>query len=205
MRPVSKRHGKERRVASEARHTFCVACNVSALADMINTAVEEHKSDAYGSAGGSISGGGGSDTGGDLLSALLLMGGIVVVLLLAVVVKQRRYIPARQPPSPVAPPVTWHLDVEDASGLKRWSLTDSAPVTIGRSADSAVRLDDPQVSTTHALLRPVPGGWLLVNTESANGTFVDGRRIARAELHGGERVRVGNCTLVLHRRADIHP
>lgn len=53
-----------------------------------------------------------------------------------------------------------------------------AVVTIGRSPDNAVSSLDERISRTHARLEPAGGGWVIVDSGSANGTWVDGSRIA---------------------------
>jgi len=53
---------------------------------------------------------------------------------------------------------------------------------IGRSRACTIRLDRPEVSGEHAVLRWTGGGWEVKDLHSRNGVFVDGRR-----LPGGER------------------
>lgn len=62
-----------------------------------------------------------------------------------------------------------------------WLLASSS--MIGRSSSCLVRLDDPTVSTRHALLTWRDGIWELQDLHSRNGTYVNG-----ALLPGGERV-----------------
>jgi len=64
---------------------------------------------------------------------------------------------------------------------------------IGRGTDGQLVLDDAEASRRHAILRPQPGGGaVLEDLGSANGTWVDGRRIdGPVTLTGGERIRVG--------------
>src|SRR5271165_1873304 len=65
---------------------------------------------------------------------------------------------------------------------------------IGREGD--VTIDDPEVSRRHAAVRPVPEGVELEDLGSANGTFVDGGRIAgRTTLTESATVRVGASEL----------
>jgi two-component system cell cycle response regulator len=49
----------------------------------------------------------------------------------------------------------------------------------------------PDVSRRHARVVPDAGGHLLVDLGSTNGTFVNGRAVARHRLAPGERVQVG--------------
>jgi len=77
-----------------------------------------------------------------------------------------------------------------------------APViTIGRSRDADVSLHDLLVSRRHAQVVQEDGRAVLVDLDSANGTFVDGHRIRRHALTPGASVGVGNTTLTWTGRA----
>jgi diguanylate cyclase (GGDEF)-like protein len=63
---------------------------------------------------------------------------------------------------------------------------------IGRGANATVILDDPSVSRQHARIsRDDRAHHFIEDLGSANGTFVDGRRIRRAALSPGDRVQLG--------------
>jgi ABC-type multidrug transport system ATPase subunit/pSer/pThr/pTyr-binding forkhead associated (FHA) protein len=67
-------------------------------------------------------------------------------------------------------------------------------VRIGRSSDNDIVVDDITVSRHHAELHLDPrSGVEVVDAGSHNGTFVGGRRVARAHLGPGEAVHVGHC------------
>jgi two-component system cell cycle response regulator len=68
-------------------------------------------------------------------------------------------------------------------------------LVIGRGEECAVRVVDDSVSRRHAVITRVLDRWILLDLESTNGTFVDDRRIERAELKGGELLRVGKVAL----------
>jgi len=62
---------------------------------------------------------------------------------------------------------------------------------IGRSSES-LSLTDQTISRRHAELTPDDGRWFINDLESANGTFVNGIRVAeRRPLQPGDQVRVG--------------
>jgi FHA domain len=69
-----------------------------------------------------------------------------------------------------------------------------AELLLGRSRASDVRFLEPTVSRRHAALERVTNGWLLVDRASTHGTYVNGRRIARAILADGDRVDLGRDT-----------
>ena len=58
-------------------------------------------------------------------------------------------------------------------------------------------LADPQVSRRHAELRPVIGGYDLVDLGSSNGTRVDDADVTRTRLADGDRIRVGDTELMI--------
>ena len=59
--------------------------------------------------------------------------------------------------------------------------------TLGRSRESEIVIEDPNVSRRHAELRPRGGNWVISDLGSTNGTRVNGRPI-----HGPEVVRPGD-------------
>ena len=66
---------------------------------------------------------------------------------------------------------------------------------IGRNQGD-VPLDDSKVSRSHCVLEIHGPAALLVDLDSANGTFVNGRKIASCELDHMSEFRVGNTTLL---------
>lgn len=63
--------------------------------------------------------------------------------------------------------------------------------TIGRRGDNDVVLDDLSVSASHAWIMSQRNQYVIMNTLSTNGTFVNGKRIHEAALRHGDRVRFG--------------
>jgi putative peptide zinc metalloprotease protein len=78
----------------------------------------------------------------------------------------------------------------------------SGAVTIGRSRDNTVVLDDPSVSRRHARIRLADDGEpLLEDAGSSFGTLVDGVRVTGpTKLRDGARIRLGDTELRLVRR-----
>src|SRR5690349_10193933 len=68
-------------------------------------------------------------------------------------------------------------------------------VVVGRARDCDVVLDDATVSARHARLRWDGEKISLEDLGSANGTFVDGRQIARARIRPGDEVTLGQVSL----------
>ena len=87
------------------------------------------------------------------------------------------------------------LEVSDGRRLRV-----EGELLLGRGVDGDGRLqDDPDVSARHARMRRGGGGELWVeDLGSANGTWVNGRRIQSPHpLRPGDRVRIGATMLVV--------
>ena len=68
--------------------------------------------------------------------------------------------------------------------------------TIGRSRQSDVVIDDPNVSREHAELRPRGGSWVLTDLGSTNGSVLNGRRIDRPEVvKPGDEIEIGTSVI----------
>ena len=68
-------------------------------------------------------------------------------------------------------------------------------VTIGRSPEPSVFLDDVTVSRNHALLVRRRDGLYLDDLGSLNGTYVNRRRIESHKLQNGDELQVGKYKL----------
>jgi pSer/pThr/pTyr-binding forkhead associated (FHA) protein len=90
----------------------------------------------------------------------------------------------------VDPPVTIRLP----SGSER---------TVGRANRSDFILDAAMVSRIHCRLTADAKGDLTVeDLDSTNGTFVNDRRVSRAALSAGDRLRVGRVELSVERASE---
>jgi diguanylate cyclase (GGDEF)-like protein len=73
-------------------------------------------------------------------------------------------------------------------------LQDGREVVIGRREGSDIHLLDDGISRRHASIRVEGEGGVIRDLGSANGTYVDGRRVAEARLADGSRVQLGAQT-----------
>jgi hypothetical protein len=73
-------------------------------------------------------------------------------------------------------------------------------LTIGRSPDSDIFLDDVTVSRRHAVLAREGTGFSIADLGSLNGTFVNRRRVDRQRLEDGDEVQVGKYRLTFLER-----
>jgi len=76
------------------------------------------------------------------------------------------------------------------------------PVRIGRSQECEIWLSDDGVSRKHALIRPEQGGYVIEDTQSANGTFVAGQRVETAVLRDGDLIQFGPQAVFRYSVAD---
>lgn len=68
-------------------------------------------------------------------------------------------------------------------------------MTIGRTPDAEIFLDDVTVSRDHAVLVRRQGGWWLDDSGSLNGTYVNRSRIDSHRLEDGDELQVGKYKL----------
>jgi hypothetical protein len=67
-----------------------------------------------------------------------------------------------------------------------------AGATLGRSRQCDVTVDDPNVSRTHAEVRPRGGSWVLSDLGSTNGSRLNGHNVEGAEvLKPGDEIELG--------------
>ncbi|HEY2321574.1 MAG TPA: FHA domain-containing protein [Thermoanaerobaculia bacterium] len=75
---------------------------------------------------------------------------------------------------------------------KSYRLQTHRPFTVGRDPGNDIILRDPKVSRHHAEIVFERGFFVLHDLASANGTFVNGKRVRVAPLTHGAKVRLGN-------------
>jgi pSer/pThr/pTyr-binding forkhead associated (FHA) protein len=68
-------------------------------------------------------------------------------------------------------------------------------MTIGRSPDAEIFLDDVTVSRDHAVLVRRSGDWYLDDSGSLNGTYVNRHRIESHKLEDGDELQIGKYKL----------
>ncbi len=64
-------------------------------------------------------------------------------------------------------------------------------VLIGRGKENGLVLEDHAVSRHHARIVEEPDGHVLVDNNSANGSWVNGQRVTEQRLKPGDQIRVG--------------
>ena len=77
-----------------------------------------------------------------------------------------------------------------AVGGKRHMLAGER-LTIGRSRECEILVDDPNVSRRHAEVRKTIEGWMIVDLGSTNGVKVNGKRVQEEVLRPGDTITLG--------------
>lgn len=79
-------------------------------------------------------------------------------------------------------------------------LLDTDVVTVGRSPNADIFLDDVTVSRKHAEFIRTPSGFTLRDTGSLNGTYVGRQLIDSIELQNGADVQIGKFRMIFQQR-----
>lgn len=79
--------------------------------------------------------------------------------------------------------------------IKEIALTD-AVVNIGRKADNDLVIDNLAVSSHHARIAKLDGGFVIQDTGSTNGIFINGEKISQHPLKCGDQVMIGKHFVV---------
>lgn len=87
------------------------------------------------------------------------------------------------------------LVIQGADEGKQFELAEEV-ISVGRDASNHIRLHDTEISRRHAEFRQTPEGYNLVDIGSANGTFVNNKKIEVVPLQAGDHVAFGQTLLV---------
>ena len=91
-----------------------------------------------------------------------------------------------------------YLTQKTAQGalVKQWTLDDK-PFSIGRGENAMARFEDNEMSRLHFSISQKSGCHVLEDSKSANGTFVNGKRVeGTVPLEPGDRIRAGQTLFV---------
>jgi pSer/pThr/pTyr-binding forkhead associated (FHA) protein len=64
---------------------------------------------------------------------------------------------------------------------------------VGRAPGTEVHIDSSTVSRLHALIVSAPGGAIIEDVKSTNGTYVNGQRVTRQRLRDGDLLTIGEA------------
>jgi len=77
-------------------------------------------------------------------------------------------------------------------------ILDHGEITLGRTADNDVQMEDDTVSAHHAKIVTVFTASHVEDLGSTNGTFVNGRRVIKHTLHSGDIITAGGYQVVFY-------
>jgi len=96
----------------------------------------------------------------------------------------------------------WNLNIIEGPG-KGKHVSVETEVTIGRSADNTLRIDDSSISRHHAVVKRDGDIIVVYDLESVNGVMVRGHRVELQALAHGQFFRLGNALLQVEELSDF--
>jgi pSer/pThr/pTyr-binding forkhead associated (FHA) protein len=84
-------------------------------------------------------------------------------------------------------------------------VTERTRITVGRTPDNNVVLDNRGVSRRHATIEFRDDKPFLIDNDSLNGTFLNSRKIVEEPVRDGDVVTIGKFTLIYHEQAEDAP
>ena len=82
-----------------------------------------------------------------------------------------------------------------------YQLRNGASITIGRSEDNNVVIDDPAVSGHHAKIDSMGNRFVIIDLQSKNGSFVNEQLITTHWLMDGDVINIGDHALLYNQKA----
>jgi len=79
-------------------------------------------------------------------------------------------------------------------GSREFEVT-STGLTLGRDTSNSIPIEDDSVSAFHCRVEMNPDCFVLVDCDSLNGTYVNGRAVSMASLQNGDEIRIGRTRL----------
>lgn len=76
------------------------------------------------------------------------------------------------------------------------------PLAAGRDPAREIQIIDARVSRKHFVIRKNGDDYVICDMRSQNGVFVNGDKVEEAQLHDGDRIEVGDTTLVFRMSDD---
>lgn len=99
-----------------------------------------------------------------------------------------------------------NLDTSDATAClliiagqhigKLYPLEKKANITVGRSGDCDIWIEDNTISRRHFEIEQRDGGYFVKDLKSTNGTFINNRRIETAQLNPGDKIQISRDTII---------
>ncbi len=78
-------------------------------------------------------------------------------------------------------------------------------ILIGRRLDNHIILEDPRVSRTHAQIKLINDRFVIFDTNSTGGTYVNGRRTAQSVLYPGDVISLAGVIFIYSQELPAKP
>ena len=89
------------------------------------------------------------------------------------------------------------ISAKSPATIGKMTKVDKAELIMGRSTEAAVQIEDDGVSRKHAKVLVGPNGqFQLVDLGSTNGTYLNGIKVAVAQLQDGDKIQIGSNTVI---------
>jgi len=87
------------------------------------------------------------------------------------------------------------LVITDGKDLWKDFRINKAKMSIGRSSECDIIVNDEHLSAKHASLKLQDSTLFITDLDSSNGTFVNSQEITRAKLSDNDSIKIGNTSL----------
>lgn len=82
--------------------------------------------------------------------------------------------------------------VSSSKGLAKSFIISKKRSMIGRVDNADVVIDNEAISSVHAVLEIIPGGAIIYDMNSTNGTYINGKKIVTEKIKIGDRIQLAN-------------
>lgn len=104
----------------------------------------------------------------------------------------RQHLPAHGTGIAFWNPMRLYVTCDGKTNIGEWTQT---ALAVGRSRRCDVHIEDRTASSRHCLLVNLGDGWMVCDSGSRNGTFVNGERVSKRMLAPGDRIAFGHTTI----------
>jgi len=87
------------------------------------------------------------------------------------------------------------LNIKTQSGEETTCYLKRTAISIGRSSQADVKVEDPQCSSLHCSIELAEGKVLVKDLNSKNGTHINRNTITQRPLHLGDTLQIGNTII----------
>jgi hypothetical protein len=103
-------------------------------------------------------------------------------------------------------PQSFQLVMRSGPNPEKTFPLDKSEITIGRDSMNDIVINDAEVSRKHARLLLQPGGYMLEDLGSTNGTFIEGQRLLGPHsLRPGEMIQFGETVTLNFESVEYDP